>query len=62
MIARSAMPRTALADAFLAVLLRWVQRQTRAESITLPVGAVDPLELRQVVVALVCARNERSYE
>ena len=45
--------------AFLSGLLDWVQRETGAESITIPAGVVDRDELRRVVVALKCARDER---
>jgi hypothetical protein len=52
-------PATALADAFLRALFAWARRQTRDQRITLPAGAVDPNELRQVLVNLLCARNEQ---
>jgi len=49
--------------AFLAGLLDWARRETRSESIPpLPVGKVDPSELRQVVCALVRARAEQRRE
>jgi hypothetical protein len=43
--------------AFLARLLDWVQRETRVEPISLPSGPVDPIELRQVIIALLRARG-----
>jgi hypothetical protein len=46
----------AMQHAFLAALLRWAARVQRAEPIALPVGRVDPGELRQVLIALVCAQ------
>jgi hypothetical protein len=45
--------------AFLKALLHWAQLQTRAEPIAVPAGVVDPNELRQVLVNLLCARNEQ---
>jgi hypothetical protein len=45
-------------SAFRDALLHWAQRETRAEQpIALPAGAVDPVELRKVTIALVCARE-----
>jgi hypothetical protein len=44
--------------AFLAGLLDLAQRETRAESIAIPSGPVEPSELRRVVVALLRAKSE----
>ena len=46
-------------SAFLAGLIALAQRETGAQSITIPAGVVDRDELRRVVVALKCARDER---
>jgi hypothetical protein len=43
--------------AFLAGLLDLAQRETSDESIALPSGPVDPIELRQVIIALLRARG-----
>jgi len=57
---RPIIPETAIAHAFLKALIEWAQRADRSERrIALPSGAVDGDELRQVVVALVCARATR---
>ena len=45
-------------SAFLAGLVDLAQRETRAELIALPTGAVKPHELRQAVAALLCAKGE----
>jgi hypothetical protein len=50
---------TPMQSAFLAGLLDWAQRETGDELIAIPTGVVDPAELRQVIVALKCARDER---
>jgi hypothetical protein len=44
--------------AFLASLVELAQRETRAESIAIPSGPVEPSELRRVVVALLRAKSE----
>ena len=44
--------------AFLASLVDLAQRETRAESIAIPSGPVEPSELRRVVVALLRAKSE----
>jgi len=59
MTARSPTPDTIMAHAFLRALLAWCARQTRSGPVAIPTGAVDPVELRQVLVALVCAQGQR---
>jgi hypothetical protein len=56
---RSGSISTVFECAFLTALLRLAPRQTRAESIMLPAGEVNARELRRVVVALLCGRDER---
>jgi hypothetical protein len=53
---RSPMPDTVMAHAFLRALIRLARRHA-AERVTLPSGRVDAVELRQVVIALVCAQS-----
>jgi hypothetical protein len=44
--------------AFLEALIAWARRETHgAQIISIPGGRVDPAELRQVLVALICARR-----
>jgi hypothetical protein len=55
---RPAMPPTLMADRFLRALMRWARRQSHgAALISIPTGAVDPAELRQVLCALLCAEE-----
>jgi hypothetical protein len=49
---------TPMESAFLAGLIDLARRETSAESIALPTGAVKPHELRQAVVALMRAKGE----
>jgi hypothetical protein len=49
---------TPMESAFLAGLIDLARRETGAESIALPTGAVKPHELRQAVAALLCAKGE----
>jgi hypothetical protein len=51
------MPDTALAHAFIRAVMAWARRHVGAERVALPSGVVDAVELRQVVVALVCAQS-----
>jgi hypothetical protein len=56
--AAAPMPDTIMASAFLIAVLQWAQRQRRgSKRMTIPSGVVDADELRQVVVALTCARG-----
>jgi hypothetical protein len=50
---------TAMQDAFLSALTKWaVQRGGAGESITLPIGRVDSLELVNFIVALLkCTKH-----
>jgi hypothetical protein len=48
----------AMQTAFLEALLRWAIREAHgAQLIALPSGRVDGNELRQAIIALVCARD-----
>jgi len=53
---RSPMPDTIMAAAFLRAFIAWAQRESGKEMV-LPTGIVAAGELRQVIVALVCARR-----
>jgi hypothetical protein len=63
-VIRPAMPPTLMADQFLRALLRWARRQSHGGALSIPTGAVDPGELRQVLCAIVCAPapKERAYD
>ncbi len=54
---RSPMPDTVMAAAFVRALVAWARRHAGAERVALPSGRVDAVELRQVVIALVCAQS-----
>jgi hypothetical protein len=59
-VIRPAMPPTLMADRFLRALMRWARRQSHgAALVSIPGGRVDPVELQQVLIALVCARGDR---
>jgi len=51
-------PDTAMACAFLLAVINWAEPNL-TKRVALPTGAVDANELRQVVMALICARGER---
>ena len=55
--ARSPMPNTIMASAFLNAVMRWTTRQTKAKRMTLPSRDLDADELRRVIVALTCAQS-----
>jgi hypothetical protein len=58
MTARSpALSLTVMQWAFLRALIAWAARTTRDKRIALPSGRGDVEELRQVLVALVCAQR-----
>lgn len=51
-------PNTAFADAFIIAICEWAAKHAGARRVALPSGTVDPAELRKVVIALACARNQ----
>ncbi|HKI14285.1 MAG TPA: hypothetical protein VKA12_04635 [Roseiarcus sp.] len=55
---RSPASLTSMQIAFLDALIAWAQRQTNS-TVALASGRVDPLELRQVVIAILRARGDR---
>jgi hypothetical protein len=49
---------TVIQWAFLRALLEWARRETHgAQLIAIPSGRVDPAELHQVLIALLCIRG-----
>jgi len=55
----SAMPDTVMARAFLDGVIRWAERQAGVGRVAIPTGQVSSEELRQVVLALACARRTK---